>query len=65
MVHRPGGAAVIINPTHVIALHAATPGQPNKFVTDAARCVLGMSSGKFIAVIEPCDVVQQLLEAAR
>jgi hypothetical protein len=62
VLHRVDGAEIIINPDHVIALHSAAPGQPNKFITGTVRCAVGLTSGKFIGVIESCDAVRRLLE---
>jgi hypothetical protein len=64
LLHRVDGAEIIINPAHVVALHSAAPGQPNRFVVGSARCAVGLTSGKLVSVLEPCDAVQRLLEEA-
>jgi hypothetical protein len=65
LLHQADGADLVVNPTHVVALHAAASGQANKAITPAARCAVGMSSGKFYGVTETCEAVRRLLEAAQ
>ena len=67
VLHRVDGGEVDINPSQVTSLHAtaAAVGQRNKLLTHEVRCVVGMTDGKFISVIEPCDVVKKLLEDGR
>jgi len=67
LLHRPDGGEVVVTPAHVTALHAKPPtSAANKVVTPEARCVIWLSDGKVLSVIEPCAVVRKLLdEAAR
>lgn len=62
MLHSIDGHDVAINPAQVTSLHAARPGEPNKLLTDQVACVVGLTNGKFVSVIEHCDVVRRLLE---
>jgi hypothetical protein len=66
LLHRVDGGEVIVNPAHVTALHvtAAATGQKNKLLTYDVRCVLYLSDGKIVSVIEPCNMVKKLLEEA-
>jgi hypothetical protein len=66
LLHRVGGGEVAVNPAHVTALHAtmSSIGQSNKLLTKDVHCVVGLSDGKFVSVIEPCDLVRKLIEEA-
>lgn len=65
-LHRTDGGVVAVTPSHVTSLHAraATGGQGNKVVAPEARCVVWLTDGKLLSVIEPCNVVRSLLEEA-
>ena len=66
LLHRADGGEVVVIPSHITSLHAKAPtGGTNKVVTPAARCVLWLADGKVLAVIEPCEEVRRLLEAAK
>jgi hypothetical protein len=42
-------------------LQAARPDAPNKFLTDKVACAIGLTNGKFVSVVEGCDVVRRML----
>ena len=64
-LHRADGGEVEVAPAHVTSLHKKAPGPGrNKAVTGEANCVLWLADGKFLSVIEPCDVVKRLLDEA-
>ena len=53
-------------PAQVTALHKKAPASAaNKAVTSEARCIVWLADGKILSVIEPCEEVRRLLEAAR
>jgi len=59
------GAKVFINPEFVVKLYPtkeAAEGKANTLVVTGARCVVTMSDGKFLAVLEPCDYILNLVE---
>jgi hypothetical protein len=65
LLHRADGGEVAVIPSHVTSLHArAAMSGANKVVAPAARCVLWLADGKVLSVIEPCDEVRRLFEAA-
>lgn len=64
LLHRADGGVVLINPAQVTSLHAAA-GPKNKVWTGEARCVIGMTDGKLVAVLEHCDTVRKMLEESR
>jgi hypothetical protein len=59
------GARVFINPEFVTKLYPtkeATQRGPNELVVKGARCVVTLSDGKFLSVLEDCDYLRSLLE---
>jgi hypothetical protein len=63
LLHRADGGIVTVAAAHVTSLRE-TPGRLAKQVPDQTRCVVGLTDGKFVAVLEPCGEVRKLLEAA-
>lgn len=67
VLHRPDGVPIAINPAHIVSLQvtlgAAGRGR-NKLFTDKAGCVLDLVGSHRLAVAEPCDAVQKLIEDA-
>lgn len=59
------GGKVYINPAFITKLYptkeAAAQGG-NQLVVKGARCVVTMGDGRFLAVLEPCDYVANLVE---
>ena len=65
ILHRAAdGQEVLINPPQVTSLRAPA-GPLNNLVPHGARCVVGLTDGKFVSVIETCRNVQQMLEGAK
>jgi uncharacterized protein YlzI (FlbEa/FlbD family) len=59
------GARVFINPNFVTKLYPTKEAMdrgPNQMVVKGAKCVITMSDGKFLSVLEPCDYVLKLVE---
>jgi hypothetical protein len=63
LLHRVDGGEVFVNPKLVTSLHAAA-GPRNKLVTGEAGCIIWMSDGKFLSVLERCEAVRGLLGQA-
>jgi hypothetical protein len=65
ILHFPDGYPVTINPAHVVSLRETSEqsGHENRLLVRGAHCVIGLTTGKFIAVTESCRDVQRLLEA--
>ena len=59
------GAKVHINPEFVVKLYPtkeAMSAGPNQLVVKGARCVVTLSDGKFLSVLETCEFLQLTLE---
>jgi len=65
MVHGLGNRSILINPKQVTSLHAANPSQPNKYLADEVKCLVGLADSKFVSTIEPCEEVKEILEQAK
>jgi len=63
MLTRLDGGTVAVTPSQVTSLHAAVKIGP-KVMTQAAGCVVWLTDGRVLSVIEPCGVVRKLLEEA-
>ena len=64
VLHRADGYEVSINPHQVTSLRAPI-GVTSKLVSGQTQCIVGLTDGKFVSVVEPCDLVKQLLERER
>lgn len=61
VLHRSDGYEVSVNPAHITSLRSI-PGSLGKLMPHDTRCMVGMTDGKFVAVIETCIAVKRLLE---
>jgi len=61
VLHRIDGGTVTFNPAQVTALHPPATG---KLITKPANCAVWLTDGKFLAVVESCDQIKAMLEAA-
>ena len=65
LLHTVDGRETLINPDQVASMSAAVEGEKNKLLVETVQCVIGLTNGKIVSVIEPCHEVQQLLEAVK
>lgn len=65
VLHTVDGREISVNPKQITSLQAAKEDEPNKVLVETVKCAIGLSNGKFISVIEHCDVVRKLLEDAK
>jgi hypothetical protein len=57
------GEAIAINPTEVVGIRA--PRKHHRVLPPLANCAIMTTDGKFVAVLENCQVVSQRLEAVK
>jgi len=60
-LHAPDGQKIDINPAEVNTVREPREGAEGHFAK-GVKCLVTMTDGKFIAVIEPCDAVVRYLE---
>jgi len=67
ILHRIDGGEVTVAPSHITSMHSKALGSArDKLVIPDARCIVWLSDGKLLSVLEPCETVKQLMdEAAR
>jgi hypothetical protein len=58
-LHAPQGAVIEINPDQVTSLRNAPPQKRGSF-TEQANCLINLTDGKFVTVIEDCETVRKL-----
>jgi len=62
LLHTVDGRETFINPEQVVSLSSHKTGEANKVLIESVQCVLGLSNGKIVSVLEHCDEVLQKLE---
>lgn len=62
VLHRSDGGEVTINAEQVTSLRS-TLGVTH--LTSEGHCVIGLTDGKFVTVLEPCREVKRQLEEGR
>ena len=65
LLHTVDGRETLVNPQQVASMSARKVGEENKLLVGGVECAIGLTNGKIISVVEPCDEVKLLLEAAR
>jgi uncharacterized protein YlzI (FlbEa/FlbD family) len=66
LLHTVDGRETFINPEQVASLSSHKAGEANKVLVESVECVIGLSNGKIVSVLEPCfEVVQKLEEAGK
>jgi hypothetical protein len=63
LVHAPDGQAIQVNPGEISSIREPrdTEGQHWQ---KGVRCILSMTNGKFIAVVEDCPAIVEAMEKA-
>jgi hypothetical protein len=65
VLHRVDGGEVSVAPEHITSMHSKAPtSAQNKLVAGEARCIVWLSDGKLLSVLESCDTVKELLNKA-
>lgn len=69
VLHSVDGFETIINPEQIVILRPsseAAKGTPNQLIVPGkgVRCIIGLTDGKFVSVVETCDAVRALIETA-
>lgn len=66
ILHGPDRHEIRVNPRQVTALHSPRPGakKGDKLYDESINCLVNMTDGKHVAVIETCVHVEHLLHEA-
>lgn len=65
VLHTLDGREVAINPAHVTSLSGPRPGATQGMFVDGANCLVNLTDGKFVAVVETCNQIRALIDAAK
>lgn len=64
LLHTVDGRETYVNPEQVASMSSHKAGEANKVLVESVECVIGLSNGKIVSVLEPCDEVLRKLEEA-
>ena len=66
VLHNVDGAEVAISPEHVVALQhtSEAAGQANTLISKGHKCVVSLSNGKMVSVVEDCGTIRQAIREA-
>lgn len=66
ILHGPDKHEIRVNPRQVTALHSPKVGakKDDKLFSDNVNCLVNMTDGKHVAVIETCVHVEQMIQEA-
>jgi uncharacterized protein YlzI (FlbEa/FlbD family) len=62
MVHTVDGREAAVNPKQISSIQRGQDSGANRVLVNKVRCVIGMTNGKFISVLEECDEVLRRLK---
>ena len=55
----PDNQEILVQPSQVVTVRR--PREHEGHFPEGVRCIVHLADGKFITVVEPCDVVRELL----
>ena len=65
VLHRIDGGEVVVAPAHITSMHSKALGSArDKLVTPEARCIVWLTDGRQLSVLELCDTVKKLMDEA-
>jgi len=62
-LHTVSGIVVQVNPELITHMRSPEPGH-SSFI-EKANCMINLSDGKFVTVVETCDAVRRAIDDAR
>jgi len=66
-LHAPNGDKIDINPDSITSMRdrASQNDADGRLMAKGIECMINLSDGKYVSVVEHCDQVRGLIEAAR
>lgn len=66
VLHNVDGGEIAINPEHVVALQhtSEAAGKTNTLIASGHKCVVSLSNGKMVSVVEDCGMIRQAIREA-
>ena len=65
ILHSTEGHVIRVNPEQITSLREAVPGKPNQLFAQEVKCMVGLTDGKFVNVVEKCADIQKTLEGLK
>lgn len=68
VLHNVDGDEITINPEHVVALQHTKDeniGTSQRLIAPGPKCVIALSNGKFVSVVEECGMVRQAIRESQ
>lgn len=67
LLHAPDGREVRVSPSQITSLQSPKVGasKGDKLFAEGINCLVNTADGKHVAVVEPCIVIQRMLEQPR
>jgi len=62
-LHGLDSRVIIVNPDQITSMYSKKG--PNKQVTEKTECVINLTDGKFVSVLETCEEVNKQLKGDR
>lgn len=66
-LHNVDGDEILVNAEQITTLHHTkeSQGGSNKLVSGGHNCVIGLTNGRMISVVEDCGMVRQAIREAK
>ena len=61
LLHNAAGLPILVNADLITSMQGRSEGQRSLFVGDV-KCLVNLTDGKFVTVIETCDQVRRLVD---
>ncbi|MGY3615645.1 hypothetical protein [Bradyrhizobium sp. USDA 10063] len=66
VLHGADQHEIMVNPEQVTSMRAARPGNhPDKLFAEGVACMISLTDGKYVAVVESCQAARRLIEQRR
>jgi hypothetical protein len=65
-LHAPNGDRIDINPDTITSMHGRVPQRKGDaaLMAKEIECLINLSDGKYVSVVEKCDEVRELIKGA-
>jgi len=66
-LHSPNGDSIDINPDSITSMRGRSPQHEGDegLMAKAVECMINLSDGKYISVVEHCDKVRELIKSVK
>jgi hypothetical protein len=64
-LHNVDGDEIVVNTEQIVTLyptHEVTEGKPNSLMAGGLKCVIALTDGKRVSVVENCATIRQSIQ---